>query len=135
MNRPEWANEYPELTDMINSWGYEVVASKAFGTYQGDMVAILKDENRTGIVVIGYGSCTACDALQAAYLQGENSDDWQDLIDLAEQTKRNIVWRPTPEELLAMWATDDVPQWYSYETGVNEFVCGQLGKLIDEDSY
>lgn len=60
--------EYEETPDYklgLERLGYEIIAWEDFGNYQGDYAAIVKGKGGFGFVVIGYGSCSGCDALEA----------------------------------------------------------------------
>lgn len=65
--KPDWVTEKygTDYEELVGSWGHEVLSFDTIGSYQGDHLVLLRDGDRYGIVVIGYGSCSGCDALQA----------------------------------------------------------------------
>ena len=51
--------------DVVDSFGFHVILTERFGTWEGDIVTVLKDDdNRYGFLVIGFGSCSGCDTIQ-----------------------------------------------------------------------
>jgi hypothetical protein len=108
-----------EYRDLIEFTGLEVVADHVFGSYQGDLLFVVKDGDRTGAVVVGYGSCSGCDALEDA----DKFEDWDkpapDVIagnermqELAWSIRRDVKWG-TATELRA--ALDNDLEWYRHE--------------------
>jgi hypothetical protein len=111
-----------EYRDLVEYTGLTVLAEQEFGSYQGDLVFIVRDDDgRTGAVVVGYGSCTGCDALQDVTWD----DDWdkpaaqaiadnERTQDLAWSIRRDVKWG-TADELRA--ALDSDLEWYRHEEG------------------
>lgn len=77
-NTPTW----PEL---IADWGYALIAEARFGSEHGDLVAVLSAPGQVGVAVIGYGSCSACDALAGC-------TDMASLKVLGDQVRSTIHW-------------------------------------------
>ena len=105
--------------DLIEHTGLEVLSDHVFGSYQGDMLFVVRDGARVGAVVVGYGSCSGCDALEAA----ERSDDWdkppheaiagnEEMQNLAWSIRRDVKWG-TPDQLRAALNSD--LEWYAHE--------------------
>lgn len=68
----EQGNNFTDVTgesidhqEIMERQGFEILDWEAFGSYQGDYAAIVKKDNKVGFIVIGYGSCSGCDALEA----------------------------------------------------------------------
>lgn len=57
-----------------------------FGSYQGDTAAVLQVGTDYGYLSFGWGSCSGCDALEAAY--GDEAEVQKVFDDLC----RSIVW-------------------------------------------
>lgn len=94
-----YVSPYPDYITLIESTGTTVVLSEEVGSYQGDYYLLLTEastpENpaRIGFLVFGYGSCSGCDALEAA------SSSIKDLDDLRRDLYNDIEWRTSPAEL------------------------------------
>jgi hypothetical protein len=121
---PSFINDgYASYESIVDSWGYDVLEFATTGAYQGDHVVLLRDGGRYGYVVIGYGSCSGCDALEAA-LPGYGSTDYTDVISLAEGLREDIVWADNPgdlrELLAAQLAKPDGNGWYWHDTEVSD---------------
>jgi hypothetical protein len=54
--------------------GAEILASQAFGSYQGDMWCRVRYAGEEGWVCIGYGSCSGCDSYEAEFGYGDEHD-------------------------------------------------------------
>jgi hypothetical protein len=71
--------------DAIKGMGYEVLAEADLGCYQGDWVGLVRDtqydyEHAYGFIVAGYGSCSGCDAWQAATTPAERAGVLADVL-------------------------------------------------------
>lgn len=56
--------------------------------YQGDTRVLLRDGNRYGVLVIGFGSCSGCDALQAC-------TTFEDVDRLIDDLEADVHWFDT----------------------------------------
>ena len=78
---------------------------EAVGDYQGDYFALLKGpDGRYGFVVIGYGSCSGCDGLEAVRGYGEEGIEAREakLKEVAEYLngiRDGVHWEPTKERM------------------------------------
>ena len=84
-----------------------IVKNWNIGDWQGDEVYLLKKDNKFGFVVIGYGSCSYCDALQSC----ENQEE---VDELKASIVKDIFWG-TAEEVQAYAINDDAVRWYFYD--------------------
>lgn len=82
-----------EHSAVIAALGYAVL-SESVGDdgYQGDIVVILRDGDRYGFVVDGYGSCSGCDALYAC-------EDEASVLEYMRQADASIEWASSLPEL------------------------------------
>lgn len=121
--KPSWIpeGEYPEYSHIVESWGYEVIATRVFGCYQGDIGYLLRDGERHGLAVIGYGSCSGCDNLAAA-TPWDDDADWSPIIELAAGLERGIHWEDTHEELMEWVNTTPENHWWSYDDDMVEWL-------------
>lgn len=112
MSRPEWSKSgYIGYDDIIDSFGYKS-KYEYFGSYQGDIAVIVKDGSRKGYLIIGYGSCSGCDELEAVMpwcrCEDDCSCDWSGVEDLRDNLLRSIIWdKDIPEEC-------DENHWWTY---------------------
>lgn len=89
--------------------------------YQGDSWYLFKKGNKYGYLVFGWGSCSACDALQAC-------NNFNDLKELLETLVSKIIWK-SKEEMLEYFITKDweleyygtLPEFNSFKTWVVEY--------------
>ena len=56
---------YIDHQEILERQGFEILGWESFGSYQGDYAAVVKKDGKVGFTVIGYGSCSGCDALEA----------------------------------------------------------------------
>ncbi len=82
----------PSRDPMIETFG-EVVTSHLFSDgYEGDILYVIQDGERYGLLNFGYGSCSGCDALLACESHG-------DLAELRDSLASNIRWFQGAEAL------------------------------------
>lgn len=119
---PEWAKNYGDYEPMVRSWPYEVVSFDTCGSYQGDHVVLLADGDRRGFLMIGYGSCSGCDALEAAK-PWEDDGDWTGVRQIEREQRESIHWESSGPEL-ADWLSARFADegkgtdWYWYDDEV-----------------
>lgn len=109
----------PSYQEGLKSAGIEILEWATFGTYQGDYAVILKEDDTLGFVVIGYGSCSGCDALEAC----KSNKEYRELL---QSVIQNIHWG-TKEELLSKVNDEFDNNWYRHD---NDFAQNK-GKLIE----
>lgn len=109
---------------LVSEWGYEIIDSRFCGDYHGDYVALLDDGLRLGLAVVGYGSCSGCDALQAC-------ESPEEVAGLSEGVRSDVRWFATPAEFAAYVEdrTDTGTDWYWYEREINEFLVELAGRF------
>lgn len=121
-------DSYPSWDGIVSSWPYEVVDFSTFGSYQGDHTVLLRDGDRWGWIVIGYGSCSGCDALEAAADWGDPY--WNDdVVRLAESAREGVRWGSATE--LADYLESNLQEndWYYYEDGYKDHVATTVARL------
>lgn len=115
-------DEYADYDTGLKKLGYEIHAWETFGDWQGDYVAVISRDGKIGFVVIGFGSCSGCDALQDCDWHGmsyrgaadiEKSD--KKIRDLFNWIESEIVWG-TPSELCRKFLKNDM-RWYRFDDG------------------
>jgi hypothetical protein len=106
-----------DYKELLEKRGHNILIWEDFGSYQGDYVALLDGSKGFGFVVIGYGSCSGCDALEAAESNwlnddGDSESRVSNLIDSIERdifwgTKQQILDRINDENLVEWWRTEN----------------------------
>jgi hypothetical protein len=134
--KPKWVKDQwgPSYTEIVDSWGYEVLAMDIHGSYQGDYTVLLADGERRGFTVIGYGSCSGCDALESRAPWGdEEGADWSGVVDLADSLRDGVVWRESATELadylVEELASENPNNWYSFDDEVTRAFRGYVTQL------
>lgn len=127
----EAKNKYFSLDyeDLLRATGHEIVKSKMFGYYQGDYVFVLRKDGKLGVAVVGYGSCSGCDALQAAEPYDISANDEEatrqlgDVQALADQIAAGVVW-PAEGKTLAEAVEEKIQadQWWAYDKEIVDCV-------------
>lgn len=93
--------------DQIVATQGEVIKDWVIGHWQGDYVYLLKNKDLYSLVVVGYGSCTGCDALQSCNNDQEFNELYEDII-------RRIVWG-TKQDMLNDLNNEENNRWYYHE--------------------
>lgn len=96
---------------LVDSFEVETLLEEHDHDYQGDSYYLLKNGHQFGLLAFGWGSCSGCDALQAASSHAE-------VVALRDRLWESIEWM-TPEELAHYVENKDFDtEWYSYsDTG------------------
>lgn len=111
-NTPWFNGSYHNLVEDFA----EIEFSQTLGYYQGDYLYVLKDDDRYGFLVVGYGSCSYCDAL-------EGCESLDDVYNLRNSIRDNVKWFDSFDELKS-YVTDDNKdlEWYAHEEQWPEFL-------------
>jgi hypothetical protein len=99
--------EAPMSYDEIVATQGEILKDWTLGSYQGDYVYLLKNDDRYAFTVIGYGSCSGCDALE-----GCESDE--EFNQLKESITSGIVWG-IKQEVYDYVFNQEANRWYFHE--------------------
>lgn len=92
-----------------------VLESENLGSYQGDIVYLVKSPRRYGFLSVGYGSCSYCDALEAC-------QSLEEVERVQKNIYNSIKWFKTLDEVKAYILSDDQElQWYHHEYGWEGF--------------
>lgn len=138
-------------TQMVDSFGHEVLAFETTGSYQGDHWALLKSEDsRLGFMNFGYGSCSGCDNLQGEFdfrdEYWEDTDDtqWYHTVlsplglekwdEFCKGYEDSIRWFNTGEELVT-WLVDKDGlelQWFGSDDEFRQDVLPKFLQLATE---
>lgn len=113
--------DYYSYDDLIESLGHEVILKVEDNDYQGDTRVLLRDGQRYGVLIFGWGSCSGCDALESA---GSNHAE---VTELRDGMVRDIHWEDSREAMHRYLSTKDWGleyAWHSAET--QEFVAKAL---------
>lgn len=82
----------------------ERLVFKAVGSYQGDYFVLVKGpDGQYGFLVIGYGSCSGCDGLQATCGYGTDKPEREAKLKEVEEylagVRNETHWEPTKERM------------------------------------
>lgn len=108
--------------------GVKATVDEHIGDYQGDWVAVVTAEvnwdDKLGFLSYGYGSCSGCDAWQAAETPAE-------LAEIVVGMVNKIIWFETPEELREYIAHPNRLLSIYHEEGWTEFAA-HVAKASDK---
>ena len=100
--------EPPMGYDEIVSIQGEIVKDWIIGDWQGDYVYLLKNNDWYSLVVVGYGSCSGCDALEAC----ENNEEFE----LLKQSILNDIRWGSKQDILDQISDEEINRWYFHES-------------------
>lgn len=92
---------------LLESMEYEILLQKDDSDYQGDSRLLLRDGDRYGVLVFGWGSCSGCDALQAC-------DSMKDIEALRTSLANSITWFDSKAACRGYFETHDWSGDFSY---------------------
>lgn len=101
---------------LLQSLGHEVLLKVDDNDYQGDSRLILKNGDRYGLLIFGWGSCSGCDALQAC-------GTVEEIEELRDGLANGIIWHDSRQAMLDFIKSRDWEvqfSWHDEET--KEFV-------------
>lgn len=120
--KPLWVEEYgSSYESMLSSAGLDILEWQAVGDYQGDYYTVVRDSSgRYGFTVIGYGSCSGCDALEAATPWYSDEDpDWSDIVSLREDILSGVRYFDSKAEIAEFIQVEieknSGKDWYYYD--------------------
>ncbi len=109
--------------------GEEVLIYESGGDYQGSTYALIRTGTKFGYLEFGWGSCSGCDAAEAA----ESYADWKALF---ESLRDGVRWFDSFQGFLS-WANErDWKGEWSWHDGVRKFLAAvneQFGTEIEVD--
>ena len=115
-----------DYSPLLESFGYKILLQVDDDDYQGDSRLIFKDDERYGLLIFGWGSCSGCDALQAC-------GSYEEVEELRNELLNEIHWESGRS---AMWAYTSEKDWeleWSYHsTGTKRFIDKALDLLKKE---
>lgn len=118
----------------------ESLVWEAVGSYRGDYFCLVKSpEGKYGFTVIGYGSCSGCDAMRAAkgYGDREREKTLTMIIELLERQREATHWEDS-KEAMAKWLTDkcdrEMKSSYLSDRAERAKVWGQVFAALDAKS-
>lgn len=99
--------EPPMSYDGIVETQGEIIKDWTLGHYQGDYVYLLKNGDKYAFTVIGYGSCSGCDALEGC----GNDEEFNELKDAIVS---GIVWG-AKQDVYDYVNNQEANRWYFHE--------------------
>jgi hypothetical protein len=113
---PDHPHSSGEYGPMLESIGHQILLRVDDSDCQGDSRVLFADGERRGYLQFGWGSCSGCDALQAA-------DSYQELEQLRASLVEAIRWFDSAKDALAWFESHDWEGDYSWHAdGQKEFV-------------
>ena len=103
---------------LLESYGYLIVEKEDDHDYQGDSRVLYYDNinNKLGVLIFGWGSCSGCDALQAC-------SSLKDIEELRESFHNNIRWFDSIYSLKEyIEEFDHEGQYYCHQTEWANFI-------------
>ena len=120
--------KYDGYEAIIKSFG-GTATCEWFGDYQGDIGVIITDGSSVGWLVIGYGSCSGCDAFEAVSPWCSHGDDpcdcnWSGVQELRDSLFSQIKWNEAPPE------PNDPNEWWSFDGEVQSWIAAEYAKAV-----
>jgi hypothetical protein len=111
---------------LVESFEVERLIDVRDNDWQGSSYYVLRENEKYGILVFGWGSCSGCDSLEAItdhYYNGKNEETIiKELNEFRDNLYNSITWRPR-EEMIDYVSTKDFGlEWYGHADGGRKFV-------------
>lgn len=116
MNDTEYFYPTESYGDLVEK-NAEILVESTLGSWQGDMLFLLRSGDQFGFLVVGFGSCSYCDAL-------EGCESQEEVDNLAQSLYDGIKWFDSLEEAKNYIADQDERNlsWYAHDGGWPEFL-------------
>lgn len=118
--------EITEISDnydmLVDSFGIESLIHVDDDDYQGSTYILLRDGNRYGILIFGWGSCSGCDTLQDITDNRNKIQVLKDLNEYRDEMYDSITWRSRHEMIDYISAKDFKLEWYGHSSGGLRFI-------------
>ncbi len=111
-----WGYSYNEL---IATLGVDVVLQVDDHDYQGDTRLLVRSGDQWGVLIFGWGSCSGCDALEAA------GTDLAAVTAIRDGMARSIHWEPDRESRHAYLTAKDWELDYAWHSGETQTFVAQ----------
>lgn len=111
--------DMPGYREMLEAEEIEILAWETFGSYQGDYAVVVKRNEMLGFLVIGYGSCSGCDALEACDTQEEYDS-------LMSSVLNSISWGGADFIRNKITNLFDDNSWYRHDAGFVDSIANLL---------
>lgn len=108
-------NKYSSYEDLVESFEVETLLMKDIGDYQGDYYFLLRDGDRYGYFIFGYGSCSGCDYLQSCY------GDIGEITSYRDELWNSIAWKSRAEMYEYFLAKDEKLEWWGHSSDYVKF--------------
>lgn len=120
--------------DLVKTFADEIVSSKEFGDYQGDLVFHLRKGDDEGVLLVSFGSCSGCDSLQAAEGYASDAEEFEhqhlkDVVALRDQLAAEVKWASEGALAPRFEQDGDFSAWW-FEEELRDYVIG-LAREID----
>ena len=109
-------------TTITASFGYELLVSESTESWDGDTLEVLKDGDKYGLLIYGWGSCSICDAL-------ESCKSLEEVEELREDLHNSIIWYDSKGKLLKYIADKDWEGNFIDDELVQRFIKGTKAVL------
>jgi|JI9StandDraft_1071089.scaffolds.fasta_scaffold16445_2 hypothetical protein len=107
---------YLGYDDLINSMELTTLVEGMDHDYQGDSYYLFENDGQYGLLIFGWGSCSGCDALEAAY------NDYDQIVALRDDLWNSIQWMTRTEMVQHINAKDFNGEFYMYTDEGKAFV-------------
>lgn len=86
-----------DYDDLVTSFGYKILDKLDEGSYQGTFIYLLQRPDMSpsmyGLLLVGYGSCSGCDSLQACAT-------YKEVVELRDSLYDDIKWGSQWEDFI-----------------------------------
>lgn len=109
-------------TELVRTFGSNISIVERDGDYQGNDYYLLREGNKYGMIILGFGSCSGCDILQGMYEDAHFSNDFAELIQYRDKMYESIVWRTRSQMKEYILTKDFELEWYYHTLSGGNFV-------------
>lgn len=121
----DWFESPSNYTPIINHFG-KVIIRVDDKDYSGDTRVFYRFEGGYGYLMVGWGSCSGCDALQAC-------KTYEEVDSLIYQLQQGIRRFGSAQEALAFFETHDWEGDWTYHTENQEQFIKQVKEFLNEE--
>lgn len=104
---------YHSYDDLIDSMEVDRLVEVTDNDYQGDTRLLLWKDDKYGFLAFGWGSCSGCDALEAA----ADYEGYDAVVSLRDELWESVTWFDSKEDALSYFQSKDwdLDYWHGEE--------------------
>jgi hypothetical protein len=118
----EITKDFRNYEMIVDSFELGILIEVEDDDYQGDSFFLLRDHEKYGILIFGWGSCSGCDPLDEICDSFKGSKFIEEMTKFRDDMYDSIVWRSREEIVEYISEKNFNFEWYGHSEGGRKFI-------------